>query len=334
MKAHSWNENEIKDAIAEYFKMLEAQQNRLSVNKLEVYRNLSKAHPSRSPRAFERKFTNISAILYEEKLPFVDGLLPSNNYQRLLRLLVLDHLDRNRTPSYIPKEILKEKVLSLYRKGTLKVQGGGSGRYGLAVEKYLGVPQNSSKSADFMGIELKTSTGKTLQTLFSRIPTEFLDCENKRDLVLKHGYYDIKRERQALYTSFSSKGDSLGFSLKTDRDDVFVIKNNKKILSYEAETLEEALLSKHSETAFIKIDTFKQEDEECFKLEKMVYGRWPSIIKFMRLIDQGRVYLDFTLSIKNDKVRDHGFCWRIDPEAFDDLFLETEVIELEKSTDG
>ncbi len=334
MKYKPWNENEIKDAIAEYFKMLEAQENGLSVNKLEVYRNLSKMHTSRSPRAFERKFANISAILYEEKLPFVDGLLPSNNYQRLLRLLVLDHLDRNKPPNYIPKEILKQKILSLYRKGILKAQGGGSGRYGLAVEKYLGVPQNSSKSADFMGIELKTSTGKSLQTLFSRIPSKYLDCKDKRELVVKHGYYDAKRERQALYTSFSSKGDSLGFSLKAGRDEVFVVKDKKKILSFETETLEEALLSKHSETAFIKINNFKYEEEDCFKLDKMVYGRWPSIIKFMRLIDQGRVFLDFTLSIKDNKVRDHGFCWRIDPEAFDDLFLETEVVELAADTDG
>lgn len=334
MKAKPWNESEIKDTIAEYFKMLEAQQSRIPVNKLEVYRNLSKVHPSRSPRAFERKFTNISAILYEEKLPFVDGLLPSSNYQRLLRLLVLDHLDRNSPPNYIPKEILKQKISSLYRKGNLKAQGGGSGRYGLALERYLGVPQNSSKSADFMGIELKTSTGKSLQTLFSRIPSKYLDCEDKRELVLKHGYYDTKRERQALYTSFSSRGDSLGFSLNADRNEVFIIKDKQKILSYETEALEEALLSKHSETAFIKINTFKHKEEDCFRLEKMIYGRWPSIIKFMRLIDQGRVFLDFTLSIKNNKVRDHGFCWRIDPEAFDDLFLETEIIELEDGADG
>ena len=328
MKSHPWNEIEIKDAIVGYFSLLDAQQKGKSLNKAKIYRALSEKHPSRSTKAFERKFANISAILYEEKLPFVDGLLPFGNYQRLLKLLVLDYLDRNKSPYYIPQEILQQKIKSLYRKGILKANCNGSGRYGLAIERYLGIPQNSSKSADFMGIELKTSTGEGLQTLFSRIPSRYIDCANKKEFVLKHGYLDTKRKRQALYTSFSNVEDSLGFSLTVEKEEVFIIRNKRKVMSYNIERLEEALLSKLSETAFIKINTRKDRGVVFFEIERMVYGKWPSIIKFLKLINQGKVFLDFTLSIKESKVKDHGFLWKIMPDAFDDLFLKTEVIEL------
>jgi len=64
-----------------------------------------------------------------------------------------------------------------------------------------------------MGIELKTKHDKTLQTLFSRVPSRYLACKDKKELVEKYGYFDEKRKRRALYTSFNNSPDSLGFYL-------------------------------------------------------------------------------------------------------------------------
>ena len=256
------------------------------------------------------KFQNISAILYEENLPYCDGLKPRFNYQDLLRLIVLDHLHKSPLPVEEPYQILFRKLGELRRRGYLPVEGSGSGRFGLAVEHHLGIAQNSDKGADFMGVELKTKTDASLQTLFSRVPTRYIGCQDKRGLVQEHGYKDTKRSRTALYTSFSSAGDSLGFRLCVEGDVVAVLKGDIRLLEYDAEVIESALLSKHSQTAYIALSKKRLGGNQCFKVSSAIYCKWPSIIRFLKLVSQGEVYLDFTLSLIGERIKDHGFLWR------------------------
>jgi len=88
----SWTTEEILASIEAYFELLDAQKESKYTNKAAIYRELSAIHPARSPKAFEFKFQNISAILYENKLPYADGLRPMGNYQAALKTSVLDHL--------------------------------------------------------------------------------------------------------------------------------------------------------------------------------------------------------------------------------------------------
>ena len=125
-----WNEKEIRATIRAYFGLLDAQQIGKAPTKSEIYAKLSKNFPRRSAKAFELKFQNISAILYEESLPFADGLKPRSNYQTLLKLLVLDYLNRSQRPARTPKDILVGKIQTLWDRGYLKVTETGSGRYG------------------------------------------------------------------------------------------------------------------------------------------------------------------------------------------------------------
>src|SRR5262249_28372430 len=157
-------------AVHAYFELLKTDQDGQPINKAAIYRKLSRRFPQRRPKAFELKFQNISAILYEQRLPYCKGLKPRGHYQRLLRLLVLDHLNRSPLPAVEPKEILFAKLRELRALGSIPVTGKGSGRFGLAIERALGISPNSSKTPDFMGIELKTKHDATLQTLFSRTP--------------------------------------------------------------------------------------------------------------------------------------------------------------------
>ena len=90
MKNKPWSEKEITAAIGAYFQLMQAQQKGEPVNKASIYRQLSAAHPDRSEKSFEYKFQNISAVLYEQKLPYADGLRPTANYQPFgFRILVL-----------------------------------------------------------------------------------------------------------------------------------------------------------------------------------------------------------------------------------------------------
>ena len=108
-----WTETEVRAAVGEYFALLRAEQEGRQVNKAALYRRLSERFPRRPPKAFELKFQNISAVLYEQRLPYASGLKPRFNYQRLLRLMVLDHIDRTPIPVIEPHEILFVKLREL-----------------------------------------------------------------------------------------------------------------------------------------------------------------------------------------------------------------------------
>lgn len=325
----AWSDCEIEAAIAAYFDLLNAQINCKPTNKAAIYRKLSAAHPTRSAKAFEYKFQNISAVLYEEKLPYADGLRPKAKYQSVLKPAVLNHLKQIDFEKQTPIDVLVGKLKRLRSRDYLSVYGKGTGRYGLSLERYLSIPQNSSKEADFMGIELKTKHGKTLQTLFSRVPSRYLACKDKSHLLEKFGYYDDKRGRQALYTSFNNTTDSLGFRLTFKKNRIVVNKKKVEILEYDDGVLEDAVLSKHNETAYISVSLNRSKNgvTRC-RFDQLLYCKTPSLLRFLRMADDGNVYLDFTLSEKSGRVKDHGFLWRVPQDAIGDLYKETQLIDL------
>jgi hypothetical protein len=323
-----WSEQEARGAVSAYFKLLRAEQDGRGINKAKLYRDLTALFPKRVPKAFELKFQNISAILYEHHLPYCSGLKPRFNYQRLLKLLVLDALDRSPLPAVEPHDILFAKLRELSVRGPIKVTKKGAGRFGLAIEEALGILQNSDKMADFMGIELKTKSDGSLQTLFSRTPSRFVEDKDKTTMFNRHCYLDNRRGRRALYTSFSNVPDSLGFQLAVTDQVVRVVRRKATILEYDAEAIEEALLSKHSQTAFLTLARSGRNGRETCTLEGAQYCKWPSIIRFMRLVLSGDVFLDFTMSEgAPGKIKDHGFLWRIRSVALQHLYLSHKVFD-------
>ena len=325
----AWSNREIEAAISAYFDLLSAQIEGKPTNKAALYRKLSSENLARTAKSFEFKFQNISAVLYEEKLPYADGLRPKLNYQASLKEAVLSHLKLRKFEKKTPIDVLVDKLRRLHSRDYLPVKGKGTGRYGLSLEHYLSIPQNSSKEADFMGIELKTKHGKTLQTLFSRVPSRYLACENKNELVEQFGYYDEKRERQALYTSFNNTPDSLGFYLSPKENRVVVNKKKVEILEYDGSVLEDAVLSKHNETAYISVSLSHSKDNEIrCRFDQLLYCQTPSLQRFMRMADDGNVYLDFTLSEKSGRVKDHGFLWRVPQDSIADLYQKNRLIDL------
>lgn len=324
-----WTKAEIKDVVKAYFELLESQQNLEKINKSAIYRKLSEIHPARSPKSFEFKFQNISAVLYEEKLPFADGLRPMGHYQSALRTFVLEYIRKRDKKTQTPLEILIEKLKRLRFRDYLPVCGTGSGRFGLSLEHYLSIPQNSSKDADFMGIELKTKQGKSLQTLFSRVPSRYLACENKKQLIDKFGYFDQKRKRKALYTSFNNTPDSLGFYLSLEKKNIVINKKHIEVLEYDNSTLEEALLSKHNETAYVSVTSMRSKNGNQYcRFDQLLYCKTPSLLRFLNMADDGNVYLDFTLSEKEGRVKDHGFLWRMPQDVIGKLYQSSMLIDL------
>lgn len=311
-------------AVEGYFLLLKEIANRRPINKAEFYRSLATSCPTRSPKAFERKFQNISAILYEQKQPYAPGLKPLGNYQNLLKLIVLERIQRTPLPALEPHQILQQQLSALSTRD-LEVTKKGTGRYGLAVEQALGLAQNSSKKADFMGIELKTKSDGSLQTLFSRTPSRYIGESDKKSFFNSYAYNDQKRQRKALSTSFTSVQDSLGFSLRVSDLTIQVLNGNNVELEYDAERIEEALLTKHSQTAFLSVSPRSNK----VRIESAVYCKHASVIRFLDLTQQGYINLDLTMA-QNDAggIRDHGFLWRIHPSVLEKLYLSAKELDL------
>lgn len=80
----NWSRAEVEATVADYLAMLTAELKGERYSKTEHRRRLSRLLDGRSDPAIERKHMNISAILLEQGLPYVDGYKPLGNYQALL----------------------------------------------------------------------------------------------------------------------------------------------------------------------------------------------------------------------------------------------------------
>lgn len=94
--ANNWSESEVEAAVADYFNMLRLELSGRKYNKTEHRRALMKRLENRSDGSVELKHQNISAVLIEMGIPYIDGYKPRSNYQRaLLPAAVSDFLANN-----------------------------------------------------------------------------------------------------------------------------------------------------------------------------------------------------------------------------------------------
>lgn len=85
----AWTRWEIDAAVAAYLDMLRNEQRGAPYVKASVVRDVGRLLPARSKGSIERKFQNVSAILDEAGLPWIDGYKPLSNYQDELAVAVM-----------------------------------------------------------------------------------------------------------------------------------------------------------------------------------------------------------------------------------------------------
>lgn len=91
-----WSDFEVEAAVADYFRMLRLELAGHKYNKTEHRRALMEELNGRSDGSVELKHQNISAVLIEMGIPYIDGYKPRFNYQRsLLPAAVADYLKAN-----------------------------------------------------------------------------------------------------------------------------------------------------------------------------------------------------------------------------------------------
>lgn len=90
--ASDWSKDEVTAAVEDYFSMLAQELQGADYNKAEHRRGLLPRLAGRTNGSVERKHQNISAVLLDLGLPYIDGYKPLTNYQRLLFKQVADIL--------------------------------------------------------------------------------------------------------------------------------------------------------------------------------------------------------------------------------------------------
>lgn len=91
-----WSESEVEAAVADYFLMLRLELAGHKYNKTEHRRALMEELNGRSDGSVELKHQNISAVLIEMGIPYIDGYKPRFNYQRsLLPAAISNYLRAN-----------------------------------------------------------------------------------------------------------------------------------------------------------------------------------------------------------------------------------------------
>ncbi|MDY7574458.1 DUF3883 domain-containing protein [Actimicrobium sp. CCI2.3] len=94
---HDWSQGEVDATVAAYFDMLIAEAREEKINKSERNASLRSLLQNRTKASVELKHQNISAVLHEMDLPYIQGYKPRGNSQLLLRKTVarfiLDHPD-------------------------------------------------------------------------------------------------------------------------------------------------------------------------------------------------------------------------------------------------
>lgn len=90
-----WSENEVRLIVADYFDMLNAELLDKTYKKSEHRKALVPQLSGRSEGSIEFKHQNISAVLVEHGLPYIEGYKPRGNYQSLLSAEVDVFLEQN-----------------------------------------------------------------------------------------------------------------------------------------------------------------------------------------------------------------------------------------------
>lgn len=94
--ANNWSDSEVEAAVEDYFNMLRLELAGQKYNKTEHRRSLIEQLNNRTNGSIELKHQNISAVLIEMGIPYIDGYKPRFNYQRsLLPLAITDYLEKN-----------------------------------------------------------------------------------------------------------------------------------------------------------------------------------------------------------------------------------------------
>lgn len=211
--------------------------------------------------------------------------------------------------------------------GFVKTMRPGDTGVGYTFESLIGIEANSNKTPDFKGIEIKCSRSKRAknkrispggkQTLFSLIPN-WGKLAGRRELVEKYGKPDDSKDRLGIYCTIKVVTNPYGWNLEVDEEGmmIHVCHEGERVLYYDMRDLRSALENKHKESVFITAEARNSGDKEEFYYDSIIHCKEVLFSEYIALIKENLAGLDFAIHLKNGKVRDHGFLWRMDSKKY------------------
>lgn len=225
---------------------------------------------------------------------------------------------------------LLEKLRVIHQMGFVPTVTSGDTGVGMTLENLLGLPPNCNRNPDYKGIELKSSrmSDRTPMpnrvNLYTQVPDWSISRYNAMGILKRFGY--IKDGRLQLYCTVSNKPNPQGlyFEVNSDEDLLENIASTnigrEDVAKWSLLKLRTELAKKHNETFWIKAATTFENGIEYFRYDKVIHTKTPNVSLFGHLVESGIITMDYTLSQKNERVRDHGYIFKLHPRNIDLLF--------------
>ena len=280
---------------------------------------------------------SILALIYINEELFVINLNDENVKSSLLNEEYVFHqLYSSINLKGVSKE-LYDKIKVIHDKGFIESKYKGSGSVGETLEYELGIKRNSSKLADYNGIELKAfiyhKTFPLTGVLFNSFPKwEEYPCENKRNFLEKYASGDEGKKLSFNTKIYANKYNMRGFRLNVDYINSkleLIHKDDGVVLGWDLEFLKRRLAEKHSETFWIESEKKVENDVEYFKYNKIIYSSIPNLNLLSSLIMNNIIFVEFSMNIdENNKIVSHSCAFKIRLSDLDKLFSKIEEYDL------
>ena len=255
-------------------------------------------------------------------------------------------LDSVKSKSGIVASKLLSKLGAISRKGFVDSMRPGDTGIGFTLETMLEIKENSSRSPDFEGIEIKASRiGSRRQrtnrvNLFSQVPDwTNSNLKNGLQILDRHGYKD-ERGRLQLYCTVTSAPNPQGLYFEVDSvaDKLENLCDRptpgEKVVGWELAKLRSRLAEKHNETFWVKaLQRSSGAGHEQFHYVEVEHTRGPLVGNFGTLVEIGAITMDYALHEERTqsgtrKSRDHGYLFKILPSNLDLLFPPSNIYVL------
>lgn len=235
----------------------------------------------------------------------------------------------------IPEIDFKTKLKEIFAKGFIKATRTSDTAIGHTLEKEMGVKENNSEEYDFTykgePVELKAQRidSSSNITLFTKEPDK--GKLNDKALLEKYGYIGPDKRRALYITLKVGEFNAQGFKLEIDsiNQRINITHRDDGIVCYYTfETIFSKLKKKMADRLLLVFaEAEKRNDAEYFRYVKADYLKNLSEKKFLHLLEQGKLVIEFRMHIKSDgNSRNHGTAFRLDEEDFKDLYETKEEI--------
>ena len=239
---------------------------------------------------------------------------------------------------YATSLVISNELLDFFRKNSgkwfeseVKADTG----IGRTIETMLGIPQNSNKTPDYKGIELKSHREKRSSkknVLFTQTPDWNLSqLKSGREIVSKYGYDcgDGRLTYQNTVKCGIPNSQGLGLSLNQIAELLELQHYGEKVDDVAVWTLmklHNRLAEKHRETFWISVDNDIHDGKEYFRYRSIEHTRNPNLSQFDILLDTAMITVDLLLC----RPSGHGdtYSFKINKSGMPLLFPESITYDL------